>query len=170
MTLSGGTRARCVKRSVYDVVKAGLTTIGWFNSGRNHAPINLIPDRPDFSSNVTVPANTCALFVGGSESSQLELGSYSIQDEYQMWFEIYAEDDQLGIALSKDIQKILQGAYPGVNDVPTLILYDYTQSPAVNSGYLDICDVKFTHPDGNETWQRYWFKVMFCVTDYDYAG
>lgn len=167
MSFEGGTLDRAVHQSVYNHLKDRLTNIGWFTAGRNHSPINFISGRPKAASESTVPVNTVALVDEEVSGESFEMGSDATANCYKYALEMYAESEAVGRALMGDVRKILLGNYPGQSIYPIIDLYDYTQTPAVYIRYMDVCDVKWSHPTTKDLYQRYWFKVEWTVTDYD---
>lgn len=166
MAFQGGTRDRAVHQSTFNFLKDHFTALGWFDSGRAHQPINFIAGRPKQASETTVPINTVVLVDEEVESKDFEMGTEASEDKYQFTVEMYAENEAVGRALMGDVRKLVSGQFPGRSIYPIIDLYDYSQDPAVYVSYMDVTDVKWSHPTSKELYQRFWFKVEFAVTDY----
>lgn len=167
MVFAGDVRDRSIYKSVYVFLKNSLETIGWFNAERDHSPIVFQPGRPAQSTIDTISPNTLVLYDKGIETSDFEMGTEAGLNKWTFGIDLYAESEPLGRALVADLRKILAGQYPGVSMYPIIHLYDYSQTPEVYVTYMDVDDIKVTHPTSKELYQRFWFQLEWTLTDYD---
>lgn len=164
-TYVGGLRYRLVVDSVYETVRASLAALGWFDAGRQHAPINLRPEPVDWDEEV--PPNTIAVSASISSSEPAEMGSNLEDETHAFYADVFAENDSLGRHLAHDLRDILRGKFPSIGrGRPSVQVFDMTVDPPVPLFYVDIDNVvadkavAAAHP-----WQRHWWAVRFDVLD-----
>ena len=157
--LSGGTRYRMTLESVAQDIKAFMTAEGWFDPGREHAPIILIDEYPDDKDEVA--ANTLAISMGDSFSQPMELGSQAEHFSVPIFADFFAENDGLGRHLTGDI-------YQHVQTTKTFDVYDYDlATPTVEfavSVREEVSEIRKPERAVN-AWQRHWFVCAFMVED-----
>lgn len=164
MTVAG-MRDRLLKDSFFALVQQGLGTLGWFDAGRQHRPVNLV-DKPAHWD-VPVAPNTVAVDFTGSTVEAWEVGSFLTSDLHIGYVEIYAENDSLGTHIANDMRDWLRGRLhpkPGVN----FPIFDYRQgsTPPV-IGHMDIDGVSAVRNVvvSEEVWMRHWFRVRCEIRD-----
>lgn len=159
-TLTGGLRDRMVLESVLQDIKAQLTTLGWFDAGRDHSPITIVDEYPDEDGDV--PINTLAFSLGDTMSDPLELGSGAEELRIPIFCDFFAESDGLGRHVVGDIHAHV--AKQGQFDV---LDYRVTPTPPVefvvqvNDGSID----KRKPTRAVNPWQKNWHVISFVVTE-----
>lgn len=159
-TITGGLRSRLLERSLAAKVRAGLETLGWFDSDRQHLPINFVARQYDL--NEVVPLNTVAAFLDDVEEDPVELGSNLADHGIDMWIDVYAESDSLGKHLADDIRDMLGGRLAGYTD-PSIIVTDLDDVTIFVAQIENLRRERarnFPNP-----WQRHWFTVSAQVVD-----
>jgi hypothetical protein len=73
MTIVGGLRTRLTFDSVYNMIEDSLTSLGWFDGGRQHLPLNFISEPVREEDEVQL--NTLVLTAEDGGSSEVEIGS-----------------------------------------------------------------------------------------------
>jgi hypothetical protein len=164
MTVVAGLRRRLVHDSVRSLVVEGLGTLGWFDPGRAHRPVN-VADKPPHWSTPIAP-NTVAVDFVGSDPYEAEVGSRLISDVIVCYVDIYAQDDSFGLHIANDVRDWLRGRLQvraGVN----YPIYDYRQPTPAVLGYMDIRNVRALRNVAVNTdmWVRHWFRVRCEITD-----
>lgn len=168
----GGSRARLIKRSVFELIDNGIRDLGWYDSGRNHLSVRFSPkpvDSLETKLSQDLKPNLITLTDEDDNEEELEMGSLSMTTSWNFYVDIYAEDSSVGIDLSRDIRDILQGRHDP-NRVseqgPRLQVYDYDLATPVPIFYCDIENVDrgrvktFVKP-----WQKFWYLVGFDIVD-----
>lgn len=167
MPLYGGQRARAVRSSLFRYLNGCLTNLGYFSTTGNFTPVSFIDEIPQFESNRVIAPNTLAVIDGESETKDIEMGSYYGQHNWDYILEFYAENDAIGLQVSKDMQACLEGRYPGVSSgYPSITLYDYSLATPAPIGTLDVENIISTRMSGPQPWMRYWYAVRFTLIDY----
>ncbi len=159
-TLEGGLRDRMILESILRDIEAELTSLGWFEAGRDHKPISIVDEYPD-EDGEDVPLNTMAFSFGDIASAPLELGGPAELLWTPIYIDFFAESDGLGRHVIGDI-----GAH--VSKQGQFIVYDYEQTVPtaefvvqVNDGSLE----KRKPTRAVNTWQKNWHVVNFVVTE-----
>lgn len=162
----GGTRARLVRESLYNMLYDALEDLGWLDLvGRDHATIHFTGRVVDRLTEI--PVNTAVLSDEGRNDIGWELGSNMTESSWTYFFDFYAEDDALGKDLINDVRDILGGRMSslGRND-PSFLVYDYRQAtpPAIFRCQLEDIVVDRAH-DFPHPWLRNWYACRFDVID-----
>ena len=159
----GGLRDRLIDESMFQRLKDGLSSQGWFNTGRQHRPIRCVSDALD--EDEKIEPNIVAMSSEGSSGTDLEVGSNATVETVDYWFDIYAESDALGRQLSGDIRAIFQGHFGGE---PVVDVYDWTM--ATPSRIFSV-EVVTTDRSRNRNHvvatspARHWWTVLVAIED-----
>lgn len=164
-TIVGGLRARLIKDSIFNCINDSLDALGWFDPGRQHAPIN-------FTANVTpndveIPLNTLALADESMHNTDLELGSNFVESRWLFYVDFYAENDTLGKDLINDVRDILGGRMSTIGRRDASVhVYDYRQATPAQIFTVAIEDlfVDRAH-DFPKVYQKHWYACRFNVVD-----
>ena len=152
----GGLIDRYVRESIFEHANTELTARGWFDVGREHAPIIVTYEFPQDDS--PVETNTLAMSVGDSEADYVELGSTNFQKTHTYIFDFFAENDSLGSQLIGDLMDyfIIE---------PNLAIYDYQDAKAIIM-YAEVIDA-FTDRANRVTqpWQKHWNSLAIAVEE-----
>lgn len=161
----GGLRARLIQDSVYNMVHDCLEDLGWFDSGRQHQPVTMIPEA--LENDTEIKPNIIALDDDNINSIDSEMGSNLAEHQWDMVFDIYAEDNAVGKAIALDIRDILQGRFTSLGRVaPVVTVYDYTMATPSPIFKCDLENVSYDRVrSATKTWQKFWFVVFFTVVD-----
>lgn len=165
-TIVGGLRARLIKDSIYNCINDALEALGWFDAGRQHAPIN-------FTAIVTpndteIPLNTLALADESMHNSDLELGSNFVETRWLYYVDFYAENDIIGKDLINDVRDILGGRMSTIGRGDASVhVYDYryhSTPPILFTVAIEDLFVDRAH-DFPKVWQKHWYACRFNVVD-----
>ena len=163
----GGLRDRLIDAAMFNKLKEGLASQGWFDAGRQHRPIKCI-DAPVEDDEQIAP-NIVAMSSEGVSPTDLELGSNATVETFDYWFDIYAESDAVGKHLSGDIRAVFQGHFPadGFSE-PVVDVYDQTMATPAKIFSVDVVStdrarnrnhVVATSP------ARHWWTVLVAIED-----
>jgi len=159
MPPDGGLRDRLIHENIFRAVKAELTTLGWFDPGREHQPLRMIDEFPD--ENQDVPFNTLAVSMGDAGGVPTELGSKLEDFEVIFFIDFFAENDGVGRHVRGDIAHFLKGA-------EMLPITDYSDplEPVVFSVEIQD-DIDLRKPErAVQKFQKHWYVLSFTVIDY----
>lgn len=162
----GGLRSRLVKDSLFNMIEAALEDLGWFDTGRQHAPITFRSYPYDEEEQVAV--NSLALSDEDLVVLEQELGSIFAEHDWQFFIDFYAEDNALGVHMAHDLEAILAGRMPSIGRAsPNFPVYDYTLATPEVIAWCEIEDVVVDRARGfPKPWQKFWYVVSFNVLDY----
>lgn len=164
-TFVGGLRTRLIQDSLRSTVEDGLTALGWFGTARRHRPVHMIDRPPKWDEPIELNSIVAAL--EGRSEADAEMGSNLTVDTWQVYVDIYAESDTIGLQLSGDVRDILRGKIPSIGRSRSVLdIYDYTQATPPIFTSLELRNVNedrarnFPHP-----WQQHWFVVLADLED-----
>jgi hypothetical protein len=103
----GGLRRRLIKDNLYNMVYDSLDGLGWFNTSLNTMPLELIPEQLDAA--VEIKPNKVSISAEELIADEIEMGSNLDEYKWDIYFDIFAEDESIGIHLTGDIYDILRG-------------------------------------------------------------
>lgn len=153
----GGLRDRLIHQSLMNNLEAELTTLGWFDAGREHAPIVMVDEFPN--DNDEVVFNTLAFSMGDGAGVDRELGNNDETHELIFFVDFFAENDSVGRHLRGDVYEFFRAnaAQP---------VYDYSTDDS-QFGTVEIFqDIEKRKPERAVTkWQKHWYVVSFTVVD-----
>lgn len=164
----GGLRARLLKESLFNMINDSLTSLGWFDTGRQHRPVVFrdhgVPDDEE------VVPNMVALADDDVQDSDMELGSNFSEHQWTFYVDVYAENDAIGIHLSNDVKAILEGRIRAIgrfNNFFDLVDYSATAATPIIFGSAEITGVSVQRAHGfSKPFQKHWYSVPMLVSDY----
>ncbi len=158
-TPTGGLRDRLIHESLFQALKTELTTLGWFDSGREHLPITLIDEYPD--ENEEVAFNTMTFSMGDGGGNDSEIGANSEDFEMVIFVDFFAEGDSIGRHVRGDVYEFFR-----TNRI--LPVYDYSSVGTPQEFEVEVQDdIDMRKPDrAVNKWQKHWYVVSFTVVDY----
>lgn len=164
---TGGLRDRLIRDAVATVVKDGLTTIGWFDEDRRHAPI-VWRDDPVTDVDEVVPLNTLSVVSEDMSDAEIELGTTLTEDRWEFWVDFYAESVDVGKQLIGDVRDILRGKDIAGRTAPIIAVFDVTQDPVPTEPafYVEIENVETDRSrTATRPFEQFWFTCTFHVVD-----
>lgn len=157
MVLVGGLRDRMVIESLSNHITDELTTLGWFDAGREHEPIVVVTGFPNDTDDVEL--NTIAFSVEEAMGEDQELGSKSEIHQTSFFVDMFMENDSVGWHLSGDVYYFLKKN-------PHLDIFDYSTGGNPVDFQAELMDVDRRKPTrAVSAWQRHWFTVSFIAED-----
>lgn len=175
MTLpTGGLRTRLIHESLLALARAILEGQGWFDAGRAHEPINIVPEA--VPAHVTVPPNTLSIFFDTIDDDESECGSSATDDRYAVVIDFYAQPDvegrpsigeAVGTDVIGDIRAGLLGQLPDLGrTVPIVEVLDYRNPTPDYLFYVTVEHMRRDRAhDFREAWRRFWFSLSFDLVD-----
>lgn len=119
----GGLRLRLIKDSLYYMLNSSMDQLGWFNSGLTTKPVILTPEQLDTS--VEIKPNIVGISSENMIQQDIELGSNLAENTWDIYIDVLAEDEAVGIHLAGDIYDILRGKISSIGRTkPRLEVYD----------------------------------------------
>lgn len=164
--LAGGLRQRMIFDSLYAMIHDNLATLGWFTVGRRHAPINLVVEHQDLTTEV--PINTMALTDENVTNVPWEVGSTLSEDTRYFYVDFFGENDAVAKQIIGDVRDILLGKYASIGcTAPVLLVHDYRQPTPPVAFSCDIVNVRVDRShDYSRPWLRHWYSIQGSLLDY----
>ena len=168
MAYVGGLRARLIKDNFSNLVEDNLTSLGWFDSNRQHLPVQFITRH--IEEDEEIQPNIVSVVEEDVISRPEELGSNFSSHTWTYFVDIYAENHSLGLHLATDVRDILEGRFNSIGrDRDTFVVYDLSQA---TPSELFVCEIEGVQMDRvrgfNKPYQKYWWTVGCAVLD-EYA-
>lgn len=161
----GGLRARFIRDSVFEMIKAAVIDLGWTDPARQHKPIYFSAQPGSWDEEVAL--NTVAVTQTDVRSEDSEMGSNLQEDRWTFYVDLFAEDESVGTHLIHDVRDILRGKMPSIGrGRPNVTVMDYSLALPAPLFTCDIEDVVIDRAnDFPKPWQRYWYVCRFIVVD-----
>jgi hypothetical protein len=166
MAYVGGLRARLIFDSLANMLETALDDLGWFDSGRQHRPINF--RTVEYDPDQEIPLNSLIICDLGTSNSYEEMGSLLSEHVWGFFVDFYGEDKAISMHMIRDVQAILEGRMPSIGRYNnTFKVYDYTQATPseIFTCEIENVDVDRAH-DFPKPWQKFWYSCAFSVLDY----
>jgi hypothetical protein len=170
--IRGGLRSRLVTDSLRITVLAGLQTLGWFDptisdtppGPRRHRPVRYVA-RP-VNWNEPIEPNCFAVSSEIMEEEEHGLGG-EVEDKLHLYIDLYAENDQIGWHLARDIRDLLLGRLPGTGRAgPVIDVYDLRMATPAPFTQVDIDEITIdrVHSEALQ-YQNHWFVIGVDLLD-----
>jgi len=159
MPLEGGLRDRMVLESILRDIETHLTSLGWFNAGREHKPITIVDEYPSDTDEVAL--NTIAFSLGDNRSSPTEMGSKAETLYIPIFVDMFAESDGLG-------RHVIGDVHTHVAKQGQFTIYDYSVAvpTAEFTVQVEMASIEKRKPArAVNTWQKNWHVVSFVVIE-----
>ena len=166
----GGLRARLIRESLFEMLNAGLTDLGWFDPTRPYSPIEFVSRGQN--QDEVIPINMAALSDESDREGDVELGSTLTEQTWQMYVDFFAEDDALGLHFIKDVRDILRGRFTtsipnAAHRGPMVPVYDYRQATPPVVFHVEVQNTDTDKPHGFlKPWLEHWYVCIFEIVDY----
>jgi hypothetical protein len=174
--IRGGLRSRLIIDSVRFAVISTLQQRGWFDPTifdsppgvRRHQPLSYISRPVEWSKPVT--SNSVAITAEDIYDEPIGFGRDEVEDRFEIYVDVFAQDDPLGWQVAYDIRDSLMGKNPELGSLgPQIDVYDFRQPTPAPFTTVDIAEIRVDRSEGEaREWHRHWFMVYFAVED-DYS-
>lgn len=163
-TYVGGSRQRLIKENLVQFIEDGLSSLGWFNAGRNHAPVLVTGDHIDPS--VSIQPNVVGISFEDQDFSDMEMGSALEETRHSVVVDIFAENVPIGQHLCGDVTDLMRGKFSSISSQDRLAVWDlFTASPSI----LFYCQFEEFFVERNRQWEtahnEFWWSIAVDVID-----
>ncbi len=161
----GGVRIRMIQDNMLRYIEQGLQDLGWFDSGRNHASIDVRSEPVDWD--VEALPNIVAITMEHSSERESEMGSNLTENRWEFYVDVYGEKESLAVHLATDIRDLLRGKFPSIGfNKPVLEVFDLTQA---TPSLIFTCDIEGLDMDkgrfGNKPYKSSWWEISMIIID-----
>lgn len=170
--IRGGLRSRLIVDSVRTAVISTLQQLGWFDPTvfdvpagvRRHQPFRYIARPADWSSNIL--PNAVAISADDITGDDAAFGG-DVEDTFEIYIDVFAEDDAVGWQVSYDIRDSLYGKNPELGMLgPQIDVYDFRLATPASFTTVDIEEIRVDRSQGEaREWQRHWFMLRLSLID-----
>lgn len=165
----GGMRKRLIKDNFYWMVYNSLRQLGWFDGNLSSMPVTFVTEQLD--ARTEIKPNKIGLSAEETTSQEIEMGSNLEESSWDLYFDIFAEDESVGIHLTGDIYDILRGKIESIGRTgPSFKVYDLRSE---DEFYLFTCDLINIEDSRVREWDapfnKYWWVIAVTVVDTYYG-
>lgn len=168
----GGLRRRMIKDNLFYMIQSAMDDLDWFNpsSGLADQSVELLPEA---ISNLTeITPNKVVISAEELMTREWEMGSNLDEYRWDIYIDVFAEDESTGLHLSGDIYDIIKGKMASIGRTgPSLDVYDLREDDPQT--LLFTCDLQGVEVGRVREWSRefnqFWWVIGFTVVDY-YMG
>lgn len=161
----GGKRLRLIKDNFESSIRNSLTTLGWFDNNRRHAPVTLVAEQLDPHNELS--PNIIGIAFDDMIFDEIEVGSSFSENQWSVYIDIFAESESVGLHLAGDIFDILRGKFSVLGDTDILRVYDLTQATPDQLFYCLLENSDIARVKGwSKPHTKYWWTVYCEIHDY----
>lgn len=167
MAYVGGKRLACIQDSFYRMVRDSMDELGWLTSiPGTRADVTILAEQ--INPGTEIKPNQIGISSEDMSNLDWELGSNLTEDRWDIFIDIFAENEFVGVALSGDIHDILRGKIAAIGrtdkDFP---VYDYADDSVMFNCYLENIEINRVR-DWDRAYNKYWWVVACQIVDYYY--
>lgn len=163
---AGGLRDRLITDSFAAMLKAALTTLGWFAPSDRHLPIDFrtVP----YPEGAEIPLNTFVVSREDVNGTDAEVGSNATEDRHVMWMDFYAEKRGLAQHFIGDVRDICRGKHADAGrEEPVFEVRNVHEDGATVLFFCDVEDVQVeTSHGGGQPHERNWMAVTCDLVEH----
>jgi hypothetical protein len=161
-TVVGGKRLRYIKDSLYYMLRDSLTDLDWLTTQPTRKDVTLLAEQIEIGKEIK--PNVVAISTEDLFGKSMELGSNGQINTWNLFVDIFAESESLGVHLAGDILDILRGKFASIGrQFPTLEVSD------PNGTVLFNCPIDNVELNRVREWDkpfnRYWWVIGFELRD-----
>ena len=132
----GGKKRRYIKDNLYFEIQKGLEFFGWFDLDSSRT-LQIIPAALDPDEEI-IP-NVVSISAEDFSDENIELGSELAESSWDIYIDVYAENEDIGIEITFDIVDTLRGKVPEIGRTSRVL---DVYNPEVDADeYLFSCDI-----------------------------
>ena len=165
----GGLRRRLIRDNFYYMLYNSLDQLGWFNSTLSEESVQLIPEQLDPLTEIK--PNKISISTEELNNKEWEMGTNLDEYSWDVYLDIFAENESVGIHLSGDIYDILAGKFASIDRGDSkLEVYNVSVD---GEPYLFTCELKNIETGRVREWtkpyNKYWWVIGLTIVDYYYG-
>jgi len=166
-TYVGGKRLACIQDSFYRMVRDSMEDLGWLTSiPGTRADVTILAEQ--INPGTEIKPNQIGISSEDMTDTEWELGSNLSEDRWDIFIDIFAENEGVGVALAGDLYDILRGKISAIGrtekDFP---VFDYTDDSVMFNCYLENIEINRVR-DWDRPYNKYWWVVACQIVDYYY--
>ena len=151
------------------MVHSSLSELGWVNGGLSTSDVTLLSDQVD--PRTEIKPNKVSISAEELSSDEIEMGSNLEQYNWDVYLDIFAEDESVGVHLTGDIYDILRGKMESIGRTgPSFKVYDLRIE---DEPYLFTCQLENIEESRVREWDapfnKYWWVIAVTIVDTYYG-
>lgn len=164
MAYTGGKRLLCIQDSFYRMVKDSMDDLGWLTSNPGtRADVTILAEQ--INPGTEIKPNKVGISSEDLTESEMEMGSNLAENRWDIYIDIFAENEFVGVALAGDIFDILRGKISAIGRTESAFdVYDYVDDSVIFQCDLDNVEVNRVR-DWDRPYNKYWWVVACQIVD-----
>jgi hypothetical protein len=165
----GGLRRRLIKDNLYYMIHNSMDQLNWFSGDLSNDPVELISEQIDSSKEIK--PNKISISAEDLNTREWEMGSTLDEYAWEIYIDIFAEDESVGIHLSGDIYDILTGKFTSLGRSDNR--FNVYNLAVDGEPFLFSCELRNVEigrvREWNKPFNKYWWVIGVTVVDYYYG-
>lgn len=163
-TYVGGKRLACIQDSFYRMVSDSMGELGWLTSvPGTRADVTILAEQ--INPGTEIRPNQVGISSEDLTDREMELGSNLAENRWDIFIDIFAENEFVGVALAGDVFDILRGKIAAISRTGTAFpVYDYTDNSIMFNCYLENIEINRIR-DWDRPYNKYWWVVACQIVD-----
>jgi len=164
-TYVGGKRLACIQDSFYRMVSDSMADLGWLTSNPGtRSDVTILAEQ--INPGTEIKPNQIGISSEDLTESAWEMGSTLAENRWDIFIDIFAENEFVGVALSGDLFDILRGKMSAIGRTGTLFpVYDYVDNSIMFNCSLENIEINRVR-DWDRPYNKYWWIVACQIVDY----
>lgn len=166
MTVVGSRRVLYIRDSLYYVVNNVLVQLGWMTPNPGvRKDVKFITE--PLENREKIEPNIIGMSLEDVFSYEMETGSTLERDEWSVFFDVYAENEDVGQALANDIRDILRGKFASLGrDSTEFDVVDPSLATPSVIFTCDLVDIDIARKrEWDRTYKKFWWTVGATILD-----
>jgi hypothetical protein len=166
-TYVGGKRLACIQDSFYRMVSDSMGDLGWLTSNPGtRQDVTILAEQ--INSGTEIRPNKIGISSEDMTGANWEMGSNLSEDRWDIFIDIFAENEFVGVALAGDIRDILRGKIGEIDRLhANFPVYDYEDDSIMFYCQLENIEINRIR-DWDRPYNKYWWVVACQIVDYYY--
>lgn len=160
----GGKRLACIQDSFYRMVSDSMGELGWLTSvPGTRSDVTILAEQ--INPGTEIRPNQVGISSEDLTDREMELGSNLAENRWDIFIDIFAENEFVGVALAGDVFDILRGKIAAISRTGTAFpVYDYTDDSIMFNCYLENIEINRIR-DWDRPYNKYWWVVACQIVD-----
>lgn len=164
MSYAGGIRLGCIQNSFYKMINDSMTAKGWLTSNPGaRADVTILTEQ--INPLTEIKPNKIGISSEDMFDTEMELGSNLQENRWDIFIDIFAENEFVGVALAGDLFDIIRGKMPSIDRGDSNFpVYDY-----MDDSLMFYCELENAEVNRVRDWERpynkYWWVVACQIVD-----
>lgn len=160
----GGKRLACIQDSFYRMVSDSMGDLGWLTSvPGTRADVTILAEQ--INPGTEIRPNQVGISSEDLTDREMELGSNLAENRWDIFIDIFAENEFVGVALAGDVFDILRGKIASIDRTEAAFpVYDYIDDSTMFNCYLENIEINRIR-DWDRPYNKYWWVVACQIVD-----